>query len=194
MKAGLNIVGLHIVCALAIVAGAAWAEPATRIGASYYYIDGASALILTAQMDSEGPTSDDGRHHPAMTKWDVQWRFRHNMHGDVCKMEKVGVMVGVTTIRPRWRGEKQGAEALRERWKSMVEAINRNEAFHKQQAVEAGERIETALNEIKPTETCEALTEDANEVAEGILTEHKKASREYDATTDYGRKNGVSLI
>jgi predicted secreted Zn-dependent protease len=189
MKAGLNIVWV-----LAIVAGAAWADPATRFGASYYYIDGASALILTAQMDSNGPTSDDGRHHPALTKWDVQWRFRHNMYGDVCKMEKVGVMVGVTTIRPRWRGEKQGAEALRERWKIMVEAINRNEAFHKQQAVEAGKKIETALNEIEPTETCEALTEAANEVASGILAEHKKASREHNETTDFGRKNGVSLI
>jgi predicted secreted Zn-dependent protease len=116
------------------------------------------------------------------------------MYGDVCKMEKIGVMVGVTTIRPRWRGEKQGAEALRERWKSMIEAIDRNEAYHKQEAIEAGRKIENALNDIEPTETCEALTEAANEVASGILAEHKKASREHNETTDYGRKNGVSLI
>ena len=186
--------GLTIVLALAMVAGVAHADPATRIGASYYYIEGASALILTAQMDSNGPTGEDGRHHPALTKWDVQWRFRHNMYGDVCKMEKVSVMVGVTTIRPRWRGEKQGAPALRERWKSMVEAINRNEAYHKQQAIDAGKKIEAALNDIAPTKTCDAMTEAANEIAKGILAEHKKASRDHDATTDYGRKNGVGLI
>ncbi len=183
-----------LVLALAMVAGAAHADPATRIGASYYYIDGASALILTAQMDSSGPTGDDGRHHPALTKWDVQWRFRHNMYGDVCKMEKIAVLVGVTTIRPRWRGEKQGSAALRARWKSMIEAIDRNEAFHKQQAINAGKKIEAALNEMAPTKTCEALTDAANEAAQGILAEHKNASREHNVTTDYGRRNGVSLI
>jgi predicted secreted Zn-dependent protease len=179
---------------LVIVAGAAWGEPTTRLGASYYYIDGSSALILTAQMDSKGPTGVDGRSHPALTKWDVQWRFRHNMHGDVCKMEKVAVMVGVTAIRPRWRGKKEGAAALRERWRRMIAAIDRNEAYHERQALEAGRRIENALNDIEPTETCEALSQAANDVAASILAEHKRVSREYDERTDYGRKNGVRLI
>ncbi len=185
---------LTLVYALAIIAGAAHAEPSTRMGASYYYIEGASALILTAQLDTNGPKGPDGRHHPALTKWDVQWRFRHNMAGDVCKMEKVAVLVGVTAIKPRWRGEKDGAAALRERWKSMSEAIDRNEAFHKQQALEAGRKIEAALNQLEPAATCEALTEAANKIATEILAGHKKASRDYDQSNDYGRKNGVSLI
>ena len=92
MKANL---GLFLVL-LAACSLTARGEPASRIGASYYYIEGASALVLTAQMDNKGPTSPDGRHHPALTKWDVQWRFRHNMLDGVCQMEKVSVMVGVT--------------------------------------------------------------------------------------------------
>ena len=49
-------------------AGAAQAEPAARMGASYYYIEGGSALVLTAQMDNKGPIGVDGRKHPARTK------------------------------------------------------------------------------------------------------------------------------
>ena len=184
----------YLVVALTIMAGAAHAEPSTRMGASYYYIEGASALILTAQMDTKGPEGPDGRRHPALTKWEVQWRFRHNMAGDVCKMEKVAVLVGVTAIKPRWRGERDGAAALRERWKRMSEAIDRNEAYHKGQALEAGRKIEAALNQLEPAETCEALTEAANQVATEILAEHKKASRDYNQGNDYGRKSGVSLI
>lgn len=186
--------GFLFIWTLAVLVGVAQAEPATRIGASYYYIEGSSALILTAQMDSKGPTGADGRRHPARTKWDVQWRFRHNMHGDVCKMEKVSVLVGVTAVRPRWRGEKQGAAALRERWKQMVEALDRYEAQHKQQALDAGREIENAINSLEPTKTCEELTEAANQVATGILERHKEASRKYDEATDYGRKKGISLI
>lgn len=187
---------LNLLLFLALIgcAGFASAEPSARIGASYYYIEGASALVLTAQMDNMGPTSPDGRHHPALTKWDVQWRFRHNMLGGACKMEKVSVMVGVTSIRPRWRDEKQGAATLRERWAELVKAVDRNEAFHKQQALAAGREIEEALNSLEPTGNCEALTVAANEAALSILEKHKKASQEYNDRTDYGRKNGVSLI
>ncbi len=179
---------------LAANAGVLQAEPTARIGSSYYYIEGASALVLTAQMDNKGPEGPDGRRHPALTKWDVQWRFRHNMLAGACKMEKVSVMVGVTSVRPRWRGEKEGAARLRERWGELVKAVDRNVAFHKQQALEAGRKIEAALNNLEPTGNCEALTIAANEAATAILEEYKAVSRDYNDRTDYGRKDGLSLI
>jgi predicted secreted Zn-dependent protease len=177
-----------------MAAGIGYAEPITRFGSSYYYVEGSSALVLTAQMENKGPADSDGRHHIAYTKWSVQWRFRHNMSDGVCKMEKVSVLVGVTAVRPRWRDEKKGAASLKKRWKQMIEAIDRNEAHHKQEALEAGKQIEDALNTLQPTKTCEELTDTANRVASGILEKHKKASYEYDKSIDYGRKNGVTLM
>jgi predicted secreted Zn-dependent protease len=185
---------IFLLFAMTACGGVAHAEPAARIGSSFYYIEGASALVLTAQMDNKGPAGPDGRRHPALTKWDVQWRFRHNMLGGVCKMEKVSVMVGVTSIRPRWRGEKEGAAQLRERWGELVKAVDRNVEFHKQQALEAGRKIEAALNGLEPTGDCEALTIAANETALSILEKHKAVSRDYNQRTDYGRKDGLSLI
>jgi predicted secreted Zn-dependent protease len=185
---------IFLVFLLAVSAGAAHADPAARIGASYYYIEGNSALVLTAQMENKGPTGPDGRHHPALTKWDVQWRFRHNMLGGVCKMEKVSVMVGVTTVRPRWRGEKEGAAQLRKRWGELVKAVDRNVEFHKQQALEAGRKIEAALNSLEPTGDCDALTVAANQAATVIREEYEAVSRNYNDRTDYGRKDGLSLI
>lgn len=177
-----------------MVAGSVHAEPVTRFGSSYYYVEGGSALILTGQMENKGPADSTGRHHIAYTKWSVQWRFRHNMHEGVCKMEKVSVLVGVTSIRPRWRDEKKGTPALQQRWKQMIEAIDRNENHHKQEALEAGKQIEDALNNLQPAATCEEMTETANRVASGILEKHKKASYDYDQSNDYGRKNGVTLM
>jgi predicted secreted Zn-dependent protease len=186
--------GFYCLLGIAACAGAAQAEPLSQIGISYYFIEGGSALILTAQMDQKGPIGVDGRNHPARTKWDAQWRFRHNMHDGVCKMEKVSVMVGMTMKRPRWRKEEQGSASLRKRWKQLIEAVDRNEEFHKRQALEAGNEIETVLNALAPEKTCEALTEAANSVATEILGTHQSASRDYDLRTNYGRKNGVSLI
>jgi len=190
MKASSNL----LFVALALCAVSVCAEPAARVGASYYYIEGTSALVLTAQMNNKGPAGPDGRNHPSLTKWDVQWRFRHNMLGGVCQMEKISVMVGVTSIRPRWRDEKEGAEALRKRWSALLKAVDRNEAFHKEQALDAGRKIEAALENLVPAKDCEALTIAANEAAIAILEKHKAASRDHNERTDYGRKNGVSLI
>ena len=183
-------------CLLGILActATAEAEPKSQFGGSYYYIDGASALVLLAQMDKKGPIGLDGRNHPARTKWDVQWRFRHNMHDGVCKMEKISVTVGVTSIKPRWREKAQGPSSLRERWKKLIEAVDRNEAFHKQEALDAGSEIESVLNGLSPKKTCEALTEEANRLATEVLGTHQSVSRDYDLKTNYGRKNGVSLI
>ena len=83
---------------------------------------------------------------------------------------------------------------MQERWRKLVEAIDRNEAFHKDQALQAGQKIETALNNLEPTSNCDELTVSANETASAILSEHKEASRERNERTDYGRKDGVSLI
>jgi predicted secreted Zn-dependent protease len=183
-------------CLLGILACAATAEaePRSQFGASFYYIEGGSALVLLAQMDKKGPVGLDGRNHPARTKWEVQWRFRHNMHGSVCKMEKISVTVGLTSIKPRWRDEAQGPSSLRERWKKLIEAVDRNEAFHKQQALDAGSEIEKVLNGLAPKKNCEALTDEANQAAKEVLGVHQSASRDYDLRTNYGRKNGVSLI
>ena len=188
------VIWILAISGLAVAAGMVYAEPVTRFGSSYYYVNGNSALILTGQMEKKGPADSKGQHHIAYTKWSVQWRFRHNMSDGVCKMEKVLVMVGVTSIKPRWRDEKKGTPALRERWKQMIEAINRNEAYHKKEALEAGKRIEEALYNLQPTATCEEMTAAANGVASGILEKHKKASYDYDVSNDYGNKNGVTLM
>jgi predicted secreted Zn-dependent protease len=166
----------------------AHAEPSVQHQVSYYYIDGGSALVLSEQMNQKGPQGSDGKHHPARTRWEVQWKFRHNVHEGSCRMEQVAVALGITTTRPRWRGEKKAPAALRERWDSLMQAIDRNQAFQKQQAVEAASAIEKALLSAKPTKTCEALTESANKAASAILEKHKTASEEYD------RKDRAALI
>ena len=182
------------VLGIAVFATGVHAEPTARVGASYYYIKGGSALVLSAQMDQKGPTGVDGKRHPARTKWDVQWRFRHNMHDGVCKMEKVSVKVGVTTVRPRWREKAQGQKKLRARWEKLLKAIDLNEAYHQKQALDAGKNIEAALNSLDLVKSCDELTKIANQVATEILGKHQQESRDYDLENDNGRKNGVSLI
>ncbi|HZP94475.1 MAG TPA: DUF922 domain-containing protein [Burkholderiales bacterium] len=179
---------------LAALATSAGAEPLVRMGMSYYYIDGGSALVLTEQMNQKGPIAADGKHYPSLTKWDVQWKYRNGVHGGTCKVEEAAVAVGVTSTLPRWRGEANGPKSLRERWRRLLEAVGRDQGFHKELAIRAGKEIEAALLAVKPAADCDALTEAANDTAEQILKKHRAADEEYDRKYQHGLKDGATLM
>jgi predicted secreted Zn-dependent protease len=75
-----------------------------------------------------------------------------------------------------------------------MQAIDRNQTFHKDRATLAGKEIETTLLGLGPAKTCDELTEQANQTASTLLAKHKSATEEHDQKTEYGRKDGVSLI
>lgn len=184
----------YFLAVLVTAATTAAAEPLLRINTSYYYIEGASALVLTERIKQKGPTGVDGKLYPSRTKWDVQWRFRHNLHDGLCKLEDVAIAVGVTTIRPRWRGESKGAQSLKMRWKQLNAALDRNQQFHTRQAKRAGAEIETAILNLNPTKTCEVFTGLADDIASKILKKYQAASDAHDRRTEYGLKDGANLI
>jgi predicted secreted Zn-dependent protease len=170
------------------------AEPLVHRQVNLYYIEGNSAVLLTEQIRKMGPEGEDGERRAARTKWHVHWKFRHNLQDKICRMEEIVVTVGLTTMRPRWRGEKNGPSALRERWSRLVAAVDRNESHHADLATRAGREIEAALMNTQPAADCDALAEAANKAASALLAKHRKASDEHDRVTDYGRTYGASLI
>src|SRR5258706_13159582 len=153
-----------LACAV-LVSMPAVAEPVVRLHTSYYYIDGPSATVLAAQLDQNGPPEGDGKRYAGKTRWDVQWKFRHEQQGTVCAMKDVAVAVGVAQTLPRWRGEDKGAAALKARWTRFIEALRRHEDGHKEHALKAGRQIEAAVLAVGPASNCEDLGAAANAAA-----------------------------
>ncbi|HWH47226.1 MAG TPA: DUF922 domain-containing protein [Burkholderiales bacterium] len=170
------------------------AEPLTRIHTSYYYVDGPSASVLAAQIDQAGPAGADGRRYPGKTKWDVQWKFKHEQQGVTCIMKQVAVAIGIAQTLPRWRGEAKGTAALKIRWRQFVEALARHEDGHKQHGLAAGREIETALIAAKPAGNCEDLAAAANGAAEAIVKKYQDLDEDYDRKTAHGRSQGATLL
>jgi len=170
------------------------AEPLVRMHTSYYYIDGPSATVLAAQLDQNGPPEGDGRRYAGKTRWDVQWKFRHQQQGAVCSMKQVAVAVGVAQTLPRWRGEDKGAAALKARWTKFLAALQRHEDGHKEHGLKAGKEIEAAVLAVKPAGNCEDLGAAANAAAEAIVAKYQALDQEYDRKTDHGRDQGATLF
>ena len=186
---------------LAVGCGASWliaapvlAEPLVRMHTSYYYVNGPSASLLAAQIDRNGPPGADGKRYAGKTKWDVQWKFKHEQHGAICGMKEVAVAIGVAQTLPKWRSEAQGAAALKTRWQQFIEALRRHEDGHKDHGLAAGKEIETALLAAEPASNCEALAAAANSVANAIVMKYQKLDQDYDRKTDHGRSQGATLL
>ena len=178
----------------ALTAGAAAAEPLSRVHTSYYYVDGKSATVISAQMDKNGPTAEDGKRYPAKTRWDVQWKINHDQQGVTCGVKEVAVAVGIAQNLPKWRGEDNGASTLSGRWKKFAEAVKRHEDGHKEHGIKAAAEIESALQGLKPASNCEDLDKAANAAGEKVIEKYRKLDADYDRTTDHGRKQGAKLL
>ena len=183
-------------CALpiSILVTPAAGEPLVRMHTSYYYIDGASAAVLAAQLDQNGPVGSDGNHYAGRTRWDIQWRFRDEQQGTRCLMKDVAVAVGIAQTLPKWRGENKGAAGLKALWTKFTDALQRHEDAHKAHGVKAGNEIEAAVLAVNPASNCEDLELAANTAAQAIVTKYQALDEEYDRKTDHGRKQGATLL
>jgi len=177
-----------------IVAPPVSAEPLVRVHTSYFYVDGPSATVLAAQIEQIGPPGADGKRYAGKTRWDEQWKFKHEQHGVTCEMKEVAVAVGVAQTLPKWRSEKKGVAALKTRWQQFTDALKRHEDGHKDHGVAAGREIEAALLAAKPASNCEDLAASANSAADAIVKRYQKLDQEYDRKTGHGRTQGAALL
>lgn len=169
-------------------------EPLVRMHTSYYYIDGPSATVLAAQLDQNGPVGTGGSHFAGRTRWDIQWKFRHELKGTACSMKDVAVAVSVAQTMPRWRGEDKGAAGLKTLWTKFIDSLKRHEDGHKEHGLKAGKEIEAAVLAVKPAGNCEALELAANTAAQTIVMKYQALDEEYDRKTDHGRNQGATLL
>ncbi|MBT7997899.1 MAG: DUF922 domain-containing protein [Betaproteobacteria bacterium] len=170
------------------------AVPLVHIGASSYTVNGQSSLILSSEMDLKGPVGTDGNRHPAKTKWDLQWRFKHKEQNGQCGVESVQVSLGITHIKPVWRDKVGASESLVSRWLSFEEALSKIQNHHVDLAIEAATAIEDNVLDVVPQKSCA----DLNVVVEGIVRNIKEKYRtlktDYEEATNFGRHNGLTLL
>jgi predicted secreted Zn-dependent protease len=165
-----------------------------RLHTSYYYIDGPSATVLSAQLDKNGPVGADGNRHPARTRWDIKWKLQPVQHGTTCVIDEAAVVIGIALTLPKWRGEEKGPTSLKTRWTKFIQSLQRHEEVHKQHGVQAGTDIEAALRAVEPASNCENLESRANHAAQKIVSKYQRLDEEYDRQTAYGRTEGGTLL
>jgi predicted secreted Zn-dependent protease len=165
-----------------------------HVGASSYSVSGQSALILSAEMESKGPVADDGLRHPAKTKWDLQWRFQQKESNVGCAIDSIGISLGITHTKPIWRDKNQASQLLLERWTLFENALTQIQEYHVDLALQAATEIEARALKVTPQKSCEELEVMIGAIVHNVKEKYRKLKADYEISTNYGRRAGLSLM
>lgn len=169
------------------------ATPTVVYRTDYYDIRGATAQELRDQMKKLGVRHTDGKMYVANTRCPIKWDFHYSKTRNGCRIDSVTVTVYVTYLYPRWVNLLDGSNELRVKWSRFITALETHEEGHRDRAVDAATRIESAIANLAPRMNCQDLAVAANALGKRIAEELKREQVQYDVETKHGITQGTSF-
>jgi predicted secreted Zn-dependent protease len=176
----------------ALMASGAFADPLVTEKIECYNIDGSTVADLRNQINSLGEKAKDGKRYAGFTYWNIKWRYQYRSNGHLCSISSVSVTIKIRYVYPKWSGRDFGRGELRIEWDRYIAALEAHERGHRDIAVAAAARIESAIAGMIRT-NCHELGREANALGERILDDCRKRQEDYDAVTNHGITQGARL-
>jgi len=156
-----------------------------------YRIYGDTAEELRDYINQHGPLDFAGRRGDAFTRWHIRWHWPFDAD-DNPVFEQSEVEYQITVSVPFWEPAEAASAELIEEWNQYYQALIAHEKKHVSFARDNAPRIKEEILKAKTRNTL--LTEDqANQIAESIISEIHQLDREYDHRTQFGFLEGVQL-
>jgi len=170
---------------------AVWSEPDISERTIYYDVQGTSVKALRVNMTRSSPIKWEGKKYDAFTKWYVRWRFEWENNEEECSISSVTTTVEVVFTYPRWTDEGLADPTLQAKWERYMGALIKHEEGHRDIAVDAANEIEAELSAMDAYPSGPELERAANKLANQVLKKFQEREKEYDKSTDHGRKDGA---
>ncbi|MBW4694436.1 MAG: DUF922 domain-containing Zn-dependent protease [Lyngbya sp. HA4199-MV5] len=158
-----------------------------------YKIQGKTAAELRSQMNQLGPLNqDEGKRFDASTTWDLDAQFTAGgKKGASCKIKTVTVTVKTTFNLPEWTPPTGTPQALIDRWKKHLAALQTHEDGHKQLGIDAGNDLLAQLKALPAAPSCDAINKIAAQKRDAVKASFKQKHKAYDASTKHGANQGA---
>ena len=165
--------------------------PKVKTTYEYYDIGGKSAPDIRKKLNHRGIRWTDGKVYDAVTKWHVRWNYRYERVDGRCQITSVTTHVDVVIKMPRWTGQNEADEALKDRWDNYFRALHGHELGHRNFGIKAAAEIEREISELDPSLDCAELGAAANAIGHRILDKYRRLEIAYDRETRHGYTEGA---
>jgi predicted secreted Zn-dependent protease len=167
------------------------ATPTETLKFQTYNVKISPKQSLSNALNQASPIRQEGQTHHGFTTWTVSWRpqWRSDSSGR-CRITTTKIQLTGTILLPKLIG---GTPAQRQQFTRFLALLRKHELNHYafgQQAAIAGERAILALP-IAPN--CPTLERQVQILETQNLTTHQARNQAYDAKTNHGQTEGLSL-
>jgi predicted secreted Zn-dependent protease len=155
-----------------------------------YSVVGDTAEKIRAELDQRGPKDQLGNPRDAFTEWLVSWSWPDRDGRYDYSNTKVTRNVTITV--PRWESVDAASRELQSRWNIYLTALLRHEQKHLELVDAHYQEIPARIKQAYEQNN-ELTEQEANAIAGEVLAKIRRLDREYDETTNHGRREGVKF-
>lgn len=183
----------YIFLLLFFASAALYASPIVNEQYANYKVTGDSASALRQQMSMFGPTDIGSEHFDASTKWYIKWQYHYQPTAEGCYFTKVNVKVDITYRFPEWSDYVLANDGLKHHWDTYIQNLKTHERGHAENGVAAAAEIAYALTQLPAMQSCEDLTNTADNIAYKLIAEHNTKDINYEYETNHGVTQGATF-
>lgn len=174
---------LRILSLAAILLGPASAAVAADIRehTKYFSIGGTTLDELDRDLSRNGPLmAGTNMRHPGATEVKFDGKVTYKLDGARCRVAKTDLTLRLVKTLPKWTAPKAASASVAMVWNTLSQDIARHENDHARIARSYVRKMESALRNLAPEKSCEAMEARVNAVSARYLTAHQAAQIEFD--------------
>lgn len=164
----------------------------TTTNTTRYFVYGATADEIDAEMRTVGPTDPIGGYHWfALTEPLFDWRYDCVCGEGECIAESLRVLLTVNYSFPRWQPTGPADELLRGQWTAFESALIGHEQGHGKLASDCAWQLGEAFASLPPAPTCADLDQAVLAASNPVFVACREAQVQYEIETNHGAAQGV---
>ena len=159
---------------------------------TYFTVRGSTLEELDRDLDRNGPMMEtSGTRHPGATQVKFGGKVTYKPKDGSCRVASTALTLHLVETLPKWIRPKNASASTAIIWKTLADDISRHEAQHANIARGYVKKMESALRNLAPEPSCDAMEARVNTVSARYLAWHQAAQAQFD--TIEGREMNMRL-
>jgi len=158
----------------------------------YFSVTGTTLEELDRDLGRKGPLmAGTNMRHPGATEVKFDGKVTYLPVGARCKVARTQLTLRLVKTLPKWTSPKSASPSVAVIWNTLSDDIARHENDHAKIARSYVRRMESALRNLAPEKSCEAMEARVNAVSARYLAAHQAEQVQFDVVE--GREMNMRL-
>ena len=167
------------------------ATPEITIHYKHIGFYGQTNQAITEQLSKQNPYFSQHQAFHNDNNWQQGWTFITKENERGCKISHVNTWLKMDYHLPRWLDEQTAPAELQLNWQDFYQGILMHLDGHKKIAIEALQKIEKAVLNLPLANSCDAIKQQADAIAQQHIANIRVVEAKYDQATQYGVSQGA---